>query len=62
MNKEMEKYNIGRRNYIVVRKLLWKNNILIKNEAVGGSVVRTMQLDMATGKTFVKTPLGVQEI
>lgn len=48
-------FRIGKRNYTVVRKLLWKNNILIAAEDVGGTLPRTMTLDMATGITTIKT-------
>jgi chemotaxis protein CheD len=47
-------FNIGERNNTVVRKMLWKNNILISGEDVGGSIPRTMSLDLSTGKTTLK--------
>lgn len=47
-------FNIGERNYTVLRKLLWKNDILIAGEDVGGSVPRTMSLHVETGKTVLK--------
>ena len=47
-------FNIGERNNTVVRKMLWKNEILISGEDVGGSTPRTMSLDLATGKTVLK--------
>ena len=47
-------FNIGERNNTVVRKMLWKNNIRISGEDVGGSIPRTMSLDLATGKTLLK--------
>jgi chemotaxis protein CheD len=47
-------FNIGERNNTVVRKMLWKNNILVSGEDVGGSTPRTMSLDLATGRTVLK--------
>lgn len=47
-------FNIGERNYTVLRKVLWKNNILLAGEDCGGSVARTMYLEMATGATTIK--------
>ncbi len=47
-------FNIGERNYTVLRKVLWKNNILISGEDVGGSVPRTMSLHLDTGITVLK--------
>ena len=47
-------FRIGERNYSVLRKILWKNNILIKGELVGGNDPKTMVLDMASGRTFIR--------
>ncbi len=55
-------FNIGERNNTVVRKMLWKNNILISGEDVGGSSPRTMSLDLATGKTVLKIAGAEREI
>ncbi len=48
-------FNIGERNYITLRKLLWKNSLLINAENVGGNDSRTLYLDIATGKVTVKS-------
>lgn len=48
-------FRIGERNHIVVRKLLWKNNILISSEDVGGTMARTMYLHINDGKTTIKS-------
>jgi len=50
-----ETFRIGQRNYTILRKLLWKNNILIDAEDVGGSKARTMYLYMKDGTTTVKS-------
>lgn len=47
-------FRIGERNHIVLRKLLWKNGILISGEDVGGTASRTLYLDMATGETLLR--------
>ena len=51
-------FNIGKRNYLVARKLLWKNRVLIENEDVGGNIHRTMTMDMETGRTTIKITGG----
>jgi len=51
---EKKLFNIGERNYTILRKVLWKNNILIDKEDVGGQVARTMFLYIATGETRLK--------
>jgi chemotaxis protein CheD len=48
-------FRIGERNYTILRKFLWKNNILIAKEDVGGSKARTLYLNMADGRTMVKS-------
>jgi chemotaxis protein CheD len=48
-------FRIGERNQAVLRKVLWKNNILIASEEVGGTIPRTLTLYMADGRTTVKT-------
>lgn len=50
-----ETFRIGQRNYTILRKFLWKNNILIESEDVGGSKARTLYLYMADGRTTVKS-------
>lgn len=52
-------FNIGERNYVAVRKILWKNNILIKKEDVGGVKSRTVRLDVETG--LLKITSGPEE-
>lgn len=48
-------FNIGERNYIVLRKILWKNDILIAAEDVGGTIARTVSLYMDAGRTTIKS-------
>ena len=50
-----EMFKIGERNYTVLKKLLWKNNILLEAEDVGGTISRTVYLDLATGQTVVSS-------
>jgi chemotaxis protein CheD len=48
-----DRFQIGRRNYIVLKKLLWKNSILIDAENVGGTVARTLSLDLGPGSFWL---------
>ncbi|MHB9004110.1 MAG: chemotaxis protein CheD [Coriobacteriia bacterium] len=48
-------FRIGERNHMVLRKVLWKNDILIAAEDIGGCAARTLVLEMATGRTLVKS-------
>ena len=57
-----EFFQIGRRNYISLKKILWKNGVLIKAEDVGGNSWRTMRLEVGTGRVFIKNGSGEYEI
>jgi chemotaxis protein CheD len=47
-------FNIGKRNYAALRKMFWRNNVLIGAEDVGGTSNRTMWLNIATGEISLK--------
>ena len=48
-------FNIGKRNYIMLRKIFWKNGVLIEAEDVGGSLSRTVRLDVGSGRFTIKS-------
>ena len=48
-------FKIGERNYTVLRKILWKNDMLIASEEVGGTDSRTMALFIGDGKVLIKS-------
>jgi chemotaxis protein CheD len=48
-------FAIGKRNVVIARKLFWKNNVLIAAEQVGGSIPRTLSLDIGPGTTLVSS-------
>jgi chemotaxis protein CheD len=54
-------FNIGKRNYTVMRKMFWKNNIIIAAEDVGGAKSRTARLRIADGRVTIKIK-GVEEV
>jgi len=47
-------FNIGKRNYVAMRKIFWRNNVMVTAEHVGGVVNRTVRLDMSTGRVLLK--------
>jgi len=53
-NEDRDQFQIGKRNFLMLRKLLWKNNILIKSFDVGENYSRTMSMDMQTGDVVLK--------
>ena len=42
-------FQIGKRNILMLRKLLWKNNVLVKAQDVGGNQSRTMSIEIGAG-------------
>ena len=46
-------FQIGKRNLIMLRQLLWKNGVLLRGYDVGGTRSRTMALDIGTGAVTV---------
>ena len=53
-------FNIGKRNYLAMRKILWKNNVAIAVEHVGGEVNRTVRLEVGTGRVILKVGGGAE--
>jgi chemotaxis protein CheD len=49
-------FNIGKRNYAALRKILWKAGVLVHGEEVGGTISRTVRLDSASGKMTIRPP------
>lgn len=56
---ETDRFAIGKRNYMTLRKMLWRNGIMIAAEDVGGSVPRTLYLEIGSGRAWFAT--GGQE-
>ncbi len=52
-------FKIGKRNFTVLRKLLWKNGFMIAKQDVGGHISRTMELFLRDGTVVVnKVPIN----
>ena len=50
-----DRFQIGKRNMIALRKLLWKNGVMIHANDTGGvQTSRTMWVDVATGDVTLK--------
>jgi chemotaxis protein CheD len=48
-------FKIGERNFTVLRKILWKNGLLMNIQDVGGNKSRTVSLTIKTGRFSVKS-------
>lgn len=49
-----DQFQIGKRNFTMLRKLLWKNNVLLNAYDVGENHSRTMSLNINNGEVLLK--------
>lgn len=54
-------FNIGKQNFISVKKLFSKEKLLIHKKNIGGNINRTIRLEISTGNLYVKTPGSIEE-
>lgn len=54
INDSNNVFEIGVKNYTILKKVLWKNNLLLKSEDVGLNFSRTVTLHIGSGEVFVK--------
>mgnify|MGYP001608830151 CR=1 FL=1 len=54
VNGNSDFFSIGQRNYTMLKKLFWKNGIIIKAEDVGGTISRTMTFNLDSGQVLLK--------
>ncbi len=47
-------FAIGKRNYLTLKKMFWKGGVLIDSEDVGGSIPRTMYLEIGPGRVWLR--------
>lgn len=45
-------FEIGKRNYLAARKILWKAGLMLRGEAVGGGESRTLRLEVGSGRLW----------
>ena len=48
-------FRIGQKNITAMKKLFWKNNVLIEGEDTGSNCNRTVAIHISTGKVLVRT-------
>jgi chemotaxis protein CheD len=59
---QRDSFQTGKRNLVILKKLLWKNGVFLKGEDVGGRISRTVTLNVATGEFFVKANGGTRRL
>ncbi len=55
-------FNIGKQNYMALKKMFFKNNVLINNQNIGGNINRTIRLEISTGNIYIKTSGSKEEM
>jgi chemotaxis protein CheD len=48
-------FDIGKRNHLAIRKILWQNGMFVDGEDVGGTSPRNMYMNMADGSVMIKS-------
>ncbi len=48
-------FQIGKRNFLALKKLLWKNGVMIAAHEVGGNASRTVSLNIGSGEVVIKS-------
>jgi chemotaxis protein CheD len=47
-------FDIGKRNLLAARKILWQNGVIVRGEAVGGAVCRSVRLEVGSGQFWLR--------
>lgn len=48
-------FDIGKRNYLAIKKILWQNSMFVDAEDVGGTSARNLYMNIANGAVTVRT-------
>jgi chemotaxis protein CheD len=54
-------FDIGKRNYQALRKILWKAGIMVHAEAIGGETSRSIRLQVGTGRFWLREAAGAEQ-
>jgi chemotaxis protein CheD len=62
VNEDQDFFQIGRRNFVSLRKYLWDEGLLLKSYDVGGYSSRTVTLEVENGKMVIKSHGYLREL
>jgi len=48
-------FEIGKRNQLALKKILWKAGVLLRGSELGGTLSRTIRLDLNSGRILMRT-------
>jgi chemotaxis protein CheD len=61
-NEEEDFFQIGRRNFVSLRKYLWNEGLMLRAYDVGGYGSRTVTLEVENGKMLIKSKGSIMEL
>ncbi|MFM2124755.1 MAG: hypothetical protein RL328_1206 [Acidobacteriota bacterium] len=47
-------FNIGKRNQLILRKHLWSRGLMVSGEETGGTLARTVRMEVGSGRAFLR--------
>ena len=50
-----DSFNIGKRNHLALRKILWKAGVLLHAEDLGGSMPRSVRFEVESGRILISS-------
>jgi chemotaxis protein CheD len=48
-----QRFNIGKRNILAIKKILWSYNLAVVAEETGGNISRTVDVNVGTGRVTI---------
>ncbi|HEY3325192.1 MAG TPA: chemotaxis protein CheD [Planctomycetota bacterium] len=55
-------FQIGRKNILAVKRVLWQHGLIPSRQALGGTHWRTVKLHVSTGRISIQSPEGHEEL
>jgi chemotaxis protein CheD len=55
-------FQIGRKNVLAVKRILWQHGLIPSRQSVGGTSWRTVRLNVGTGRIAIQSPEGREEL
>ena len=62
MMADSDHFEIGKRNYLALKKAFWRMGVFADREDVGGTESRSVRLDLQTGRIDMKKGAGQERI
>jgi len=57
-----ELFQIGKRNHLAMKRIMWRAGVLVHHEEVGGDQSRTIRIDIGTGTIFMKLAGAAEQV